>query len=156
MPLAESLAGGMPLGPCATFGGEDTWVDVPFVEGAVLVGDAAGYNDPLIGQGLSLALRDARMLSDILLTEECWSAESLSSYVEERRKRSQRVRFTAALMAELYASFGPESAARRRRFLSRFPDPDFRGRALVASLAVGPDRSPDWAYTEDFRKEVLE
>ena len=156
MPLAESLAGGMPLGPCATFGGEDTWVDVPFVEGAVLVGDAAGYNDPLIGQGLSLALRDARMLSDILLTEECWSAESLSSYVEERRKRSQRVLFTAALMAELYASFGPESAARRRRFLSRFPDPDFRGRALVASLAVGPDRSPDWAYTEDFRKEVLE
>lgn len=156
LPLAESLARGTPLGPCATFGGEDTWVDVPFVEGVVLVGDAAGYNDPLIGQGLSLALRDTRVLSEILLTAERWSPESLLPYAEERRKRSQRVRFTAAMMAELYASFGPEGAARRRRFLSRLPDPDFRGRALPASLAIGPDRSPDWAYTEDFRTEVLE
>lgn len=155
MPLAESLAGGTPLGPCATFGGEDTWVDVPFVEGVVLIGDAAGYNDPLIGQGLSLALRDTRVLSEILLTAERWSPESLLPYAEERRKRLRRVRFTAALMAELYASFGPEGAVRRRRFLSRLSDPDFRGRALLASLAIGPDRSPDWAYTEDFRTEVL-
>ena len=85
-----------------------------------------------------------------------WSPESLWSYAEERGKRVQRVRFTAALMAELYGSFGPAPAARRRRFLSRLPDPDFRGRTLLASLAVGPDRSPDSAYTEDFRKEVLE
>jgi 2-polyprenyl-6-methoxyphenol hydroxylase-like FAD-dependent oxidoreductase len=94
MPLAECLAGGSPLGPCATFGGEDTWADVPFVEGVVLVGDAAGYNDPLIGQGLSLALRDARVLSEILLTTERWSPEYLWAYAEERRKRVQRVRFT--------------------------------------------------------------
>jgi len=156
MPLAGSLAGGTPLGPCATFGGEDTWVDVPFVEGVVLIGDAAGYNDPLIGQGLSLALRDARVLSEILLGTERWSPESLFPYAEERRKRSQRVRVTAGLMAGLYGSFGPERARRRQRFLSRLPDPAFRGRALVASLGVGPDRSPDWVYTEDFRAEVLE
>ena len=156
IPLAEHLAGGTPLGPCATFGGEDTWIDVPFVEGVVLIGDAAGYNDPLIGQGLSLALRDARVISEILLATERWSLESLWPYAEERRKRVQRVRFTAALMAELYGSFGPERAARRRRFLRRLPDPDFRGRALLASLAVGPDGSPDWTYTEDFRKELLE
>jgi|SRR5262245_4686749 len=156
MQLAERLASGTPLGPCATFGGEDTWTDVPFVEGVVLIGDAAGYNDPLIGQGLSLAIRDARVVSEILLATEHWSPESLWPYGEERRRRVQRVRFTAALMAELYGSFGPEPAARRRRFLSRLPDPDFRGRTLLANLAVGPDRSPDWAYTEDFRKELLE
>jgi 2-polyprenyl-6-methoxyphenol hydroxylase-like FAD-dependent oxidoreductase len=156
MPLAERVANGTPLGPCATFGGEDTWTDVPFVDGVVLIGDAAGYNDPLIGQGLSLALRDARVLSEILLTTERWSTESLWPYAEERRKRVQRVRFTAALMSELYGSFGPQSAARRRRFLSRLPDRDFRGRALIANLAVGPDVSPEWAYTEEFRKEVLE
>ena len=156
MPLAQCLADGTPLGPCATFAGEDTWADVPFVEGVVLIGDAAGYNDPLIGQGLSLALRDARVLSEILVTTERWSPESLWPYGEERRKRVQRVRFTAALMADLYGSFGPGAPARRRRFLSRLADPDFRGRALLASLAVGPDRSPEWAYTEHFRKEVLE
>jgi 2-polyprenyl-6-methoxyphenol hydroxylase-like FAD-dependent oxidoreductase len=154
MPLADCLAGGTALGPCATFSGEDTWAEVPFVQGVVLIGDAAGYNNPLIGQGLSLALRDARVLSEILVSTERWSPESFWPYAEERRKRVQRVRLTAALMAELYGSFGPKSAA-RRRFLSRLPEPDFRGRALLASLAVGPDRSPDWAYTEDFRKEVL-
>jgi 2-polyprenyl-6-methoxyphenol hydroxylase-like FAD-dependent oxidoreductase len=156
MPLAQILAGGTPLGPCATFGGDDTWTDVPFAEGVVLIGDAAGYNDPLIGQGLSLALRDARVLSEILLATGRWSQESLWPYAEDRRKRVQRVRFTAALMAELYGSFGPEGTARRRRFLSRLPDPNSRGRALLACLGIGPDRSPDWAYTEDFRKEVLE
>ena len=155
MPLAESLAGGTPLGPCATFGGEDTWTDVPFVEGIVLIGDAAGYNDPLIGQGLSLALRDTRMLSEILLTTERWSPESLLPYGNERRGRLRRVRFTAALQAELFATFGPADVARRRRFLSRLSDPDFRGSALTASLGLGPDRSPDWAYTEEFRTEVL-
>ncbi len=155
MPLAESLAGGTPLGPCATFGGEDTWVDVPFAEGVVLIGDAAGYNDPLIGQGLSLALRDTFMLSEILLGAERWSPECLLPYADERRKRLGRVRFTAALMAEIYATFGPQSAARRGRFLGRLSEPGFRGRALSASLAMGPEKSPDWAYTEDFRTEVL-
>lgn len=156
MPLAKHLAGGTPLGPCATFGGEDTWADVPLVDGVVLIGDAAGYSNPLIGQGLSLALRDARVLSEILLATDRWEPRSLWPYADERRKRGQRVRFTAALMAELYASFGPEHAGRRRRFLGRLPDPDFRGRVLLASLAVGPDRSPEWAYTEDFRKGLLE
>jgi len=156
MLLAESLAEGTPLGPCATFTGEDTWVDLPFAEGVVLIGDAAGYNDPLIGQGLSLALRDTFMLSEILLSAERWSPECLLPYAEERRKRAGRVRFTAALMAKLYATFGPQSGARRGRFLSRLPDSNFRGRALVASLAIGPERSPDWAYTEDFRTELLE
>ena len=59
-------------------------------------------------------------------------------------------------MAKLYATFGPESGARRGRFLRRLSEPDFRGRALVASLAIGPEQSPDWAYTEDFRTEVLD
>ena len=73
MPLAGALADGTPLGPCATFTGEDHRVDLPFAEGVVLIGDAAGYNDPLIGQGLSLALRDTFILSEILLSAERWS-----------------------------------------------------------------------------------
>jgi len=139
------------VGQCATFGGEDTRTDAPFVEGIVLVGDAAGYNDPLIGQGLSLALRDTRMLSEILLTKERWSPESLLPYGDERRGRLQRVRFTAALNAELFATFGLADVPAATAFSAA----DFRGRALPASLGIGPDRSPEWAYTEDFRTEVL-
>jgi 2-polyprenyl-6-methoxyphenol hydroxylase-like FAD-dependent oxidoreductase len=154
-PLAEHLASGTPLGPCGTFGGEDAWVEVPFIQGVILVGDAAGYNDPLIGQGLSLALRDTWMLAEILHATGRWSPECLQPYAEERGHRMRRVRFTAALMAELHASFGPQGTARRARFLSRLPDPNFRGATLRACLALGPDRSPDWAYTEEFRAELL-
>jgi flavin-dependent dehydrogenase len=35
--------------------GEDTWTETPYVEGIVLIGDAGGYNDPIIGEGRSLA-----------------------------------------------------------------------------------------------------
>ena len=47
--------------------GDDTWTDTPFAAGVVLVGDAAGHNDPIVGQGLSIALRDARMVRDLIL-----------------------------------------------------------------------------------------
>jgi menaquinone-9 beta-reductase len=33
----------------------------------VLVGDAAGHNDPIIGQGLSIALRDVRLVGEAIL-----------------------------------------------------------------------------------------
>src|SRR5262245_42713694 len=155
MPWADMLGAGTPQGPCATFGGEDTWVDVPVANGVVLIGDAAGYNDPLIGQGLSLAIRDARSLSEILLAGNDWSAGSLRPYAEERRARGQRVRFTATLMAAIYAAFTPDGAARRARFLARLPETDFRGRNLLACLGLGPERSPDWAYSAEFRSEVL-
>ena len=39
----------------------------PYVDGVVLIGDAAGHNDPIIGQGLSIALRDARIVRDLVL-----------------------------------------------------------------------------------------
>lgn len=57
----------VPAGPCRTFAADDTWTDQPYTDGVVLIGDAGGYNNPLIGQGLSLALRDARAVAEILL-----------------------------------------------------------------------------------------
>ncbi|MGB9279946.1 MAG: hypothetical protein WCB57_07650 [Pseudonocardiaceae bacterium] len=45
----------------------DSWTEQPYAPGAVLIGDAAGWNDPIIGQGLSIALRDVRMATDVLM-----------------------------------------------------------------------------------------
>jgi len=39
----------------------------PYRDGVALLGDAASTSDPTFGQGLSLALRDARVLRDQLL-----------------------------------------------------------------------------------------
>ena len=57
-PDVAALADGRPLSPIATHPSVDTWTDRAYSQGAVLVGDAAGYNDPIIGQGLSLTMAD--------------------------------------------------------------------------------------------------
>ncbi len=64
-------------GPCATFSGEQTWCGEPYADGVVLLGDAGGYDDPVDGQGLSLAMRDVRQLSELLLTTEDWTVAGL-------------------------------------------------------------------------------
>jgi len=51
-------------GPLATFDGTPTWVEGAWPSGIALVGDAAGTLDPAFGAGLSLALLDARTLSE--------------------------------------------------------------------------------------------
>ena len=66
-PSIAALADATPAGPCAAYAGDDTWTATPYGEGVVLVGDAAGHNDPIIGQGLSVALRDARIVRDLIL-----------------------------------------------------------------------------------------
>ena len=71
--LAVRLGDVTPAGPCATFSGEQTWCDQPYADGVVLLGDAGGYDDPVDGQGLSLALRDVRQLSELLLATDDWT-----------------------------------------------------------------------------------
>src|SRR2546422_4603220 len=50
---ADWYAGVKAVGPLATFDGTDTWVEHPYRDGVVLVGDAAAASDPSYGQGLS-------------------------------------------------------------------------------------------------------
>lgn len=45
-----------------SFDAADRWVDHPYHAGVVLIGDAAAASDPCFGCGLSLTLRDVRVL----------------------------------------------------------------------------------------------
>jgi menaquinone-9 beta-reductase len=89
VPKSEMWAEAIPAGPCRTFGADDTWTDRPYTHGVVLIGDAGGYNNPLIGQGLSLALRDVRALTEVLLDEPAGVAgpRALAHYGAERAER---------------------------------------------------------------------
>jgi len=128
-------------------GGEDTWTEVPFVEGVVLIGDAGGYNGPIIGQGLSLALRDVRLLSEILVEESEWAGTIFERYGEQHREALRRMRSAATLRAALSAQFGPKSAAQRAYFRDRaLADPSLAIVAVVTHL--GPDRAPEWVFDE--------
>ena len=155
VPNSDNLARATPIGPCATLTGEDTWTDEPFVEGVVLLGDAAGYNDPIIGQGLALAMRDVRVLSELLLGSHDWSPRALRPYAEERFERMRRVRFTATVMTDLFSRFGPEHSQRRARFFGKMRNGDPDALMLLAPLQAGPDRLPPKAFTPELRDQVL-
>ncbi len=71
---AEIYAGTRPAGPLASFDMTETWVDHAYRNGFVLIGDAAGASDPSWGQGLSLTLRDVRVLAENLLSMDDWPA----------------------------------------------------------------------------------
>ena len=64
---AEFYSGARPVGSLAALSGANTWIDHPYREGVVLIGDAAAASDPTHGQGLQLTLRDARVLRDNLV-----------------------------------------------------------------------------------------
>jgi 2-polyprenyl-6-methoxyphenol hydroxylase-like FAD-dependent oxidoreductase len=123
----------------------------PHAQGAVLVGDAAGWNDPIIGQGLSITYRDVRMVSDILKAAD-WAPEAFAPYAEERMERLRRLRFAASLTSALEAEFGPKAAARRKRW---HEDKDMALRAHTAAVMAGPDVLPPEVFTPEYRAMVL-
>lgn len=155
LPDAHRFRSARIIGPCATFAGGDTWTENPFVNGVVLVGDAAGHNDPCIGQGLSLAMRDVRILSEALLESNDWRPNALRAYGEERCERLRRQRRVAATYANLFATFSEEARARRARFFARARAGDEDTQLAFRSMYVGPHRMPAEVFTDEFHNSVL-
>ena len=146
VPGSEHLANGTPSGPCNSYGNEDTWTDAPYVPGVVLIGDAAGHNDPIIGQGLSIAYRDVRIVRDLMLKNRDWTADIFRPYAEERRERMRRLRLTASTFSILSVEFGDHARERRRRVREErlhnsFPD-------LGPAAFIGPDVLPAELFDE--------
>ena len=154
VPNGQAWAEAAPAGPCRTFPADDTWTDRPFAEGVVLIGDAAGYNNPLIGQGLALALRDVRTVSDMLLDGEASSPAAFIRYGAERAERLRRVRAVAQLHATAWTTFGPEGRHLRRGLRKRQAD-DPSLLAVPRAIFTGPDELDPQVLTEAFRRRYL-
>jgi 2-polyprenyl-6-methoxyphenol hydroxylase-like FAD-dependent oxidoreductase len=107
----------------------------------VLIGDAAGYNDPVIGQGLSIALRDARLVRDIVL-DGGRAPDAFASYGEERAERMRRLRFLADMVSVSQAEDAGNRAARRAFLVERMAqgDPEIMG--LLMGMIGGPENVP--------------
>jgi menaquinone-9 beta-reductase len=154
VPNGELWAQATPSGPCRTFTADDTWTDRPFAEGVVLIGDAAGYNNPLIGQGLALALRDVRTVSEQLLSNRAWDVGTFVAYGTERAERLRRMRCVAQLYATVSTTFGPEGRRLRRDMHERQrDDPDLL--APTMAIFTGPDHLDPQICTEAFRRHYL-
>lgn len=110
----EVLAGAKMAGPLATFDGADSWVEHPYRDGVALLGDAAATSDPTWGQGMSTALRAARVLRDALGTTDDWDAAG-HSYAAEHDRVYEIVHRADGWFAELFMEMGPEADERRAR-----------------------------------------
>ncbi|HTF55194.1 MAG TPA: FAD-dependent monooxygenase, partial [Pseudonocardia sp.] len=151
IPDSEMFSSARPAGPCAFYPMNDSWTDQPYAPGVVLIGDAAGWNDPIIGQGLSIALRDVRIVADILRSTEDWRPGSFAEYGEERRERMRRLLVAARLATDIRATFSPHGAARRRTYSTLMAtDPVLAGPLLAPQL--GPEQLP----AESFGKSNID
>jgi 2-polyprenyl-6-methoxyphenol hydroxylase-like FAD-dependent oxidoreductase len=125
---AEWYDGAEAVGPLASFEGADHWVDHPYREGVVLVGDAAAASDPTWGQGTALTARDVRVLRDELLADDDWDAAA-HRYATEHDRHYGVVHTVDSWMTDLLMEVGPHADA-------------VRARALPL-LAQDPTRVPD-------------
>ncbi len=154
-PQNRHIVAGRPAGPLFSYFNADSWTDQPFAEGVVLVGDAAGWNDPIIGLGLSITYRDVRIVSDLLNSSDDWASLSFAGYGEERAERMRRLRFAAALQASLDMEFGQAAEARRHRYFERAAaDPGIRAHSFA--VMAGPETLPPEAFTPEHRARVLD
>jgi 2-polyprenyl-6-methoxyphenol hydroxylase-like FAD-dependent oxidoreductase len=133
---AEYYTNAIAVGPLATFNAASTWVEHPYENGVVLIGDAAAAGDPSWGQGLSLTVRDVRVLRDELLRQENWDAAG-HAYAEEH-DRYYRVNHMFELwMTQMFYEAGLEAEERRARALPLWQEDPTR---IPDILHSGPDQ----------------
>ncbi len=128
-------------GPFATFNGAARWVEKPYRNGVVLIGDAAGATDPTWGEGLARTLRDVRLLRDRLVSDDDWDRMALA-FADDHDDFFSRMLRHGAMRGELMFDVGPQADARRKRaFAAHKVDPG----AVPDMLAFGPDAPCDEA-----------
>lgn len=131
--LTDYYADAKSIGPLASFDVSDTWVAHPYRDGVALLGDAAATSDPTFGQGLSFALRGARVLRDELSANSDWNAAG-DRYAEQHQRSFHACHVVEGWLRTLLQDPSPESAALRARALpllaedpTRVPDHIFSG-----------------------------
>jgi len=154
LPHADDIAGARVAGPCQGYPNADTWVDVPMAPGVVLIGDAAGHNDPTIGQGLSITMRDVHLVSDALSRTADWDESLFIDYATERRERMRRLRVNARLVSKLRCEFDREGDLRRIDVMRRATQDRSAALPLMVPF-LGPFGVPDETFEEPALKKLF-
>ena len=138
---ADWFRDGEPIGPLPSFDAPDTWADHPYRDGVALVGDAAAASDPCFGCGLSLTIRDVRVLRDHLTATSDWSAAA-DAYAQEHDGYFRALRRIHGWYGDLWYRGGPKADQLRARVLPRIAEDPSR---LVDFIALGPEAPSDGA-----------
>ena len=141
-PMADYCADAKSVGPLASFDASDGWVEHPYRDGVVLVEDAAATSDPTYGQGLSFAMRAARVLRDELMKNPDWKAAG-HRYAEKHQWSFHTCHVVEGWLRTLFQDPSPEAAALRKRTMpliagdpTRVPDHIFSGPDLPLNEQV--------------------
>jgi 2-polyprenyl-6-methoxyphenol hydroxylase-like FAD-dependent oxidoreductase len=127
------------VGPLATFEGADTWVEHPYRDGIVLIGDAASSNDPSFGSGLSLTVRDARVLRDALLQYKDWDVAG-HAYAQQHDQYYSILHTVTQWIGRLIYDTGQEADTCRARAMPLLAQDR---RRMPDHIFSGPDRLVD-------------
>lgn len=135
----EYFDGCRAAGPLATFDATDNWVEHPYREGIALIGDAACTSDPTWGQGMSLALRDVRVLSESLASSEDWD-QAGHAFAEEHDRGYGACHVCDGWYTDLFLEPGSEADAQRAVAFPRILEDPTR---LPDVPISGPSYQPD-------------
>jgi 2-polyprenyl-6-methoxyphenol hydroxylase-like FAD-dependent oxidoreductase len=120
-PIADYFAHAKSIGPLASFDASDHWVEHPYRDGVALVGDAAATTDPTFGQGLSFALRAARVLRDELTNNSDWDAAG-HRYAEQHQRSFHASHRVEGWFRTIFQDPSPEAVALRARAMNRIAE----------------------------------
>lgn len=154
MPHGKAISKATIAGPANAFPSQTALVETPVAPGVVLIGDAAGHLDPINGQGLSIALRDVRMVRDALLGSANWDEATFAPYVEERHERMRRLSLCARLDGVMKSEFG-QRAQRRREAIGERRAGEKGFLSCLAAVVVGPERLPAEYFDEGIEAELI-
>jgi menaquinone-9 beta-reductase len=144
---AEYFEGARAAGPLASFQGAASWVDHPYRAGVALIGDAAAATDPSWGQGLSLTLRDVRVLRNALLANDDWDKAG-HVYAAEHDRYFNVLHTIEDWLTQLNYALGPAADARRlQAFALSAQDPTRRPDTIISG--------PDHPVTEEMRRRLF-
>jgi 2-polyprenyl-6-methoxyphenol hydroxylase-like FAD-dependent oxidoreductase len=153
VPHAAAIAGAKPVSRCIAYPNFDAWLDTPVKEGVVLIGDAAGRNDPIIGQGQSITHRDVRQVRDALINNNQWDVSIFNDYAEERKERMSRLRTVARLTSLRDSGFDRPGRRLREEMHRRInANPDLG--MPFAGAFVGPEALPAEIYSSKFVESI--
>jgi flavin-dependent dehydrogenase len=115
-----------------------TWLDHPYRDGAALIGEAAATRDPSFGQGVSLTLRNTRVLRDALFGHSDGNLAG-HSYAEQRDRYFRRIHNVSQWFGELFQEQG-----RKRPPAARGPYLKSRRISRMPPIICSADRSCRW------------
>jgi 2-polyprenyl-6-methoxyphenol hydroxylase-like FAD-dependent oxidoreductase len=140
-----------PIGPLASFRCGDFWTEHPYKDGVALLGDAAATSDPAFGQGLSLTVRDVRVLRDQLLSNSDWD-KACHDYAAEHDRYYEVAHKVDDWFRQMFLEQGEEANARRARALPKIVEDQTR---VPDHLLSGPELPADDEVRRRFFAEDL-